>query len=301
MTHERIFPDRWLRPPTDPFDLPAKWPYPLRPRKNPMGGKSVTIAAGFRFQGGAIICADSEMTHSQGLKYNQEKIEFIYNDHLSVTAAGAGDDTFIKMAFHRLGQQINNPSKPVTTFQQAEGVLEKIVLEIYNKNIRALPVTQQPAAGFSLLVAISVTGENDLHLLRVNDTAIKPFFAFDSIGTGEFLAKYVAKDLHDPTMPLSRAIILASYVVYSAKNNIPNCGGFTSIVSIEKAQVRFDWDREIAACESYFHSFDSSVKPLFLACADEETKEAEYRQQVEWFVQGLHRMRDQKKKFPDSE
>src|SRR6266567_3062795 len=80
-----------------PFDFKKKPPYPptpipVRRRKN------VTVAAAFNWQNGEIICADSEMTHAEALKYNQEKIDFTYNDKVSLTLAGAGDDDFIRMA-----------------------------------------------------------------------------------------------------------------------------------------------------------------------------------------------------------
>ena len=257
----------------------------------------MTIAAGFHCREGAVICADSEMTHADALKYNEEKIRFCYNDDVNMVLTGAGDDDFIRMAFNRVTDRITSRVKPINEFTQVEKILEEVVVGIYKKNIGALPPTQQFDTGLSLLAAITIKGAQKPKIIKVSDTALTYVYGFDCIGTGGALAKYVYKGLHEPTMSLNQAITLASYVVYAAKKNVPKCGGYTSIALAQQTGVRFDWEPQIAACEDYFHSFDTSVKPLFLACADELISEAEYQRQVECFVLALRQMREDKKEL----
>jgi 20S proteasome alpha/beta subunit len=289
-------PERFLLP-RKPFDFRRRPPYPPLP-KRVVRGRKVTIAAAFPFREGAVICADSEMTHGDALKDHQEKVHFCYNDAVTVTLAGAGDDEYIKAAFHKIAAQINPSEKAPGRVSDVEAILERVATGIYKKSVAALPPEQRFGAGFDLLVAVTAEDSRRPRLFKVG-TAVAPLYGFDAIGTGGPLAKYASEGLHEPTLSLSRAIILASYAVYVAKGHAPKVGGHTSIAVVTENGAAFDWDREIYATEASFDSFDSKIKPLFLACADEQTSESEYRQQVELFVQELGRMREHKKRFPE--
>jgi len=185
----------------------------------------------------------------------------------------------------------------IKTFQQVQEVMGGVIQKIYKKSIGALPQEQRLDSGFTLLAAVGIGGET--RLFRIGDTRVEPVYGFACAGIGAYLATYVAEGLYSPDMPLSRAIILASYIVYVAKEHVPGCGKTTSIITLSKSQATFDWDQEIYACEGYFHSFDSSIKSLFLTCADTETPDASFDQRVEEFVQSLQRMREHKKRYPD--
>ena len=59
----------------EPFDFRRKPPYPHRPPKPiPPRRKPVTIAAGFKFNGGILLCADTEQTHGGVLKVSGSKL-----------------------------------------------------------------------------------------------------------------------------------------------------------------------------------------------------------------------------------
>jgi len=280
-----------------PFDTRRIRPYPRKPKKR-LERSKVTIAAGLTYRDGVILCADSEMTLGDSLKYRQEKVAFATGGKLETVLTGAGDEGFMKMAWSRILEQLAAKAEGINRDSDVEKTIDEVVGRIYKRNIGALPREDQYGSGFTLLAAWCIDGLAPC-LFKVADTRLQPIIGFTCTGMGEPLAKYASEGLYDPSMTLPQALALAAYVIYVAKEYVPKCGGFTSIVVLDRTGIRFDWDREIYALESYFHSFNSSVKPLFLATADESLADADFQRQADQFLQSLQRMREHKKHYPD--
>ncbi len=282
-----------VRKPKSPFDFRHKPPYPARKHRPPRR-KQVTIAAGFHYKDGVVICADSEMTHPQALKIGEEKIQFFPGRQACMVMTGAGDRDFIRMAFEKVVRKLQASPANIDN-DDVQAAIEDTVVELYERHIAALP----PAInfdGFSLLAAVSSSGPS-IRLIKTTDTAVSSSLSFESIGTGAILGKYLADTMYEPDMPQNQAVTLASYIVYVAKNYISGCGGKTSIVTFDAKEIQNDWDREVYALENYFDSFSREIRPLFLTCPDEQASDQDFENKLAKFAESLRRMRKDKKNF----
>src|SRR5271170_6684014 len=89
--------------PVQPLPNPSLKPY-IRP--NDRRNKVMTIAAGFKCSDGIVLCADSQMTASDGTKYNAPKIFSYSENQVDAVFAFAGSEVFSKMCIERLAKRI---------------------------------------------------------------------------------------------------------------------------------------------------------------------------------------------------
>src|SRR5271169_2920996 len=91
------------------LDSKPKPPYPLKPATKPKGGpaKAMTAIAGFRCKDGIVLCADSELTHPDGVKTQVEKIRAYGNKQSGVCGAiaWAGIEDYARIILDNVSDQ----------------------------------------------------------------------------------------------------------------------------------------------------------------------------------------------------
>ncbi len=202
-----------------------------RPKKAP-----VTIAAGFRYRDGILLCADREITEGAS-KFSQCKIfgeQISPAVSLGFTFAGAVD--YAEMAIQEITAAVK--SSHLTGHAEIWGAIKDVVHDIYVDSIGGLVESQQAGAGFSLLVA--VWAEGGLKLYGTEDTALREVSQFRCIGIGKELAKYVLeRDFVQGSdqMPLQTVEVIALRILEHAKQSVSHCGKETDVLILDSGGV----------------------------------------------------------------
>jgi 20S proteasome alpha/beta subunit len=151
----------------------------------------MTIAAGFKYRDGILLCADREITEGAS-KYSRSKVfgEQIGPDvSLGFSFSGAMD--YAVMAIQGIIAVVK--SSHLTSHAQIWLVIKDTIHEIYSDSIGRLPEYQQENFQFSLLIAIWAEGQQKLY--TAENTAITEEFQYRCIGIGKDLAKYLVTAL----------------------------------------------------------------------------------------------------------
>ena len=183
----------------------------------------MTIAAGFKYRDGILLCADREITEGAS-KYSRSKVfgEQIGPDvSLGFSFSGAMD--YAVMAIQGIIAVVK--SSHLTSHAQIWLAIKDTIHEIYSDSIGRLPEYQQENFHFSLLLA--VYAEGTVKLFTSENTAITEESQYRCIGIGRELAKYLVGAIGcegSDRMPLQNAEIVSLRILDHVKENVPGCG-----------------------------------------------------------------------------
>lgn len=209
----------------NPPQRPRK-PFPPRrpaPYSNPLRKKPMTIAAGFKYKDGILLCADREITEGAS-KYSCSKVfgEQIGPD-VSLGFSFSGAMNYAVMAIQGIIAVVK--SSHLTSHAQIWLAIKDTIHEIYSDSIGRLPEYQQETFQFSLLIA--VYAEGTVKLFTSENTAIIEENQYRCIGIGKDLAKYLVTSIGcegSDRMPLHTAELVSLRVLDNVKENVPGCG-----------------------------------------------------------------------------
>jgi len=239
----------------------------------------MTIAAGFSYEGGVLLCADTLYTGA--MKVHQSKIvPFEHNGGFAAFAL-AGHEGYAKLAIQACQRSVRKSQR--ATSEDVRQAAEDALVSVYSKHIDARPVHEQYESQIALLVAS--WGENDgLHLYASRKTAVIETQTFECIGSGEYLAHYIVSPVYEsgPSAQLMRgdwklgkrdAIVLAIKAMAAVKTHDPSCGGRSEMLAISSDGSRtpigyHHLDREIQQAESIVAEFNEAFNQLLFSIAD---------------------------------
>lgn len=206
--------------------LPPRKPFPPRrpaPYSGSLRNKPMTIAAGFKYRDGILLCADREITEGAS-KYSRSKIfgEQIGPD-VSLGFSFSGAMNYAVMAIQGIITVVK--SSHLTSHAQIWLAIKDTIHEIYSDSIGRLPEYQQETFQFSLLIAVWAEGQRKLY--TAENTAITEESDYRCIGIGRDLAKYLITSIGckgSDRMPLHSAELVALRILDHVKGNVPGCG-----------------------------------------------------------------------------
>jgi len=253
---EALTPLRPLRP----FDITHRPPYPLKPSER---RRKVTIAAGFMCQDGILLCADTELTYTDILKYEGSKVRTFQDSETALAITGAGDWEYLRMAFDKVVDRIETSDRSMPAI---EGAFEHAVLDIYGRHIPLCP--REPKPGFDLLLGVRSDG-GKLALFKSSDTAIAKISSFDLVGMGALLGRSAVETLYTPDITVRKCALLAFHLLRLAKKHVPSVGGHSDIASIPMdGEIQTDYGIDITVLEQALVDFHEALRPVALAFAD---------------------------------
>jgi len=236
-------------------------PKPRRPMPTPkrpverQKRKSVTIAAGFKFKDGILLCADREITEGIS-KFSEVKVfgeQVGSNVSLAFTLAGAMD--YAEMAIQEIIAVVK--SSHLTTHAAIWGTIRDKVHDIYSESIGILPEMQRAESQFNLLVAVWAEGSHKLYVTE--NTAIKEVPSFRCIGIGRELAKYML--IRDGVYGTEQASLgmaepVALRLLNHVKESVSGCGKETDVLIVGSDGVltrkdQNDYEFELKLVELY--------------------------------------------------
>jgi 20S proteasome alpha/beta subunit len=179
----------------------------------------MTIAAGFVYDDGVLLCADSQFTVGYS-KADGMKLGRFNASWGTVMAAIAGNVDFATSAF----QKCERESESKDAKENPLEALEEILKEFYRYHVFGHPKYSEGEYDYSLLLAIRIKGER-AKLYRTQETALREIKAFDCAGSGEDSARDLLRFLYGTGKRRDYAIALAAYVLKHVKEHIQYCGG----------------------------------------------------------------------------
>ena len=270
-----------------PFDFHRQPTYPSRPQRLNRR-KSVTMAAGFCCSDGVVLCAETQLTHPEGLKENQSKLRK-FEDGLVVAMTGAGTWDYMEMAFEKITDDLRrNGTQDLEGLQDA---VESNILNIYNNHIAAYPY--EPKPGFSLIFGTWTNGKPTI--IKSSDTAVSRSDSFVCFGTGAVLGKYVADLFYSKDISIHRGAILAAYMVWVAKGHVDGCSGRSEIMVVKRdGEASDSYEFDPVAMEADFTRFDAAIRSLRFSCRDWETSDEEFKIELQKFNKAVKAIRDER-------
>jgi 20S proteasome alpha/beta subunit len=182
----------------------------------------VTIALGFVYDAGVLLCADSQFTVGS-VKMDGMKLGRVDGDWGTVVATFAGNVDFATAAFQRFECEVAEFSDdPVV-------VLEKTLAKFYRTHVFHHPNYDSGDYDYQILLAIKIRTEPETRLYVATDTVMRQTGAFCCIGAGEETASPMLRYLCSPERHEPDAIALASYVLSTVKRGVESCGGISVI------------------------------------------------------------------------
>lgn len=252
--------------------------------------RKLTIATGFRCSDGVLLCADTEHTLGDQLKFSSSKISVIDAKGLMVAIAGAGDAAFIRMAFEKAVDRV----LACDEIESIKGAIEETILDIHDKHIRLYPGEQKPY--FDLLVAAWTEKERRATLLRTSSTAIVDGGLYECIGMETGLAHYLIDKLYRAGISTKYAAFLAVNVLQQTKKYTPYCGGASHIMILDNdGHLAMETTGDVVDREQYFHDYDSVTRDILFECADLDLADDEFKKRLSLHIDGLIALRKQQK------
>jgi hypothetical protein len=195
----------------------------------------VTIAAGFRFNGGVILCADTQETieelHSKTWtpKLIVQPTNKIYRDSpddLVIAIAGAGDGPFID----KLTELIWEASRDAKSIDEACRKIQHSIKSTHKEYGEIFQPGYMPHA--ELVYGVKMQGKSKL--FRSNGPVVNELREYGSIGVGRYMADFLASRSHQRYLPGTQAVILAAYVLFQCKEYVDGCGGDSNIAVLQE-------------------------------------------------------------------
>ena len=256
----------------------------------------VTIIAGFKCQGGLVVCADTQETFGSA-KRNVPKLEFykgptcsedyqtMINHDLALVICGAGDGPFVDKIASRAWDALRG----VADIWEASEAVESMIKETYREFGQIYQVGECPRA--ELIYGITIRGQSRLF------QAIGPLVNerdYASSGIGYYLADFLTSRMRGEAWLTTRqTVILAAYILFQAKEHVEGCGGESHIAVLRESESSGKVDfRLIQHITEYLKSADQCTGEMLLAAADFSIDNSETASRISLLVDQLQFMRD---------
>lgn len=228
----------------------------------------MTIAAGFNFDSGVLLCADTKMT-GPGTLFESKLFPKWYDSGARSIFAISGNISFAKMAVRKCERAIDKMANP--SLNKMEDDIESTILRVHKQHVYPHPDRGILGIGpeFSLLIALW-SPVDGLRTYFTNQSSIDTFDVYRCVGSGEYLGDYIIKPRYEfSTHDIKRAVSVACAALTAIKSYDPNCGGNSQFMSLSKAgQFTEMRSYDISHIEEFSESFYSDAEKLYSELAD---------------------------------
>jgi hypothetical protein len=251
----------------------------------------VTIAAGYVFNGGVILCADTQETvglsKTKRPKLVIEPRELEGKDSpedLMLAMAGAGDGPYID----KLVERVWKKAKAAQGFEEACALVETSIQETYEYYLGLFHPGQMPYSD----VVYGVKMEGRSKLFRATGPIVNETPDYCSVGNGYYLAEFITDRVYRKRISGPQAIILAAYVLFQCKEHVDGCGGESHIAGLYNAGASGrikHWDVHLISSQA--ERVDLMISELLLTASDFTVGEVEFSEVLQFIVDELKQLR----------
>jgi hypothetical protein len=232
----------------------------------------VTIIAGFRCQGGVVLCSDTQET-SGDAKRNVTKLQCfqgpvvgqdghgMVNADLALAICGAGYGPFID----KITSQAWDAVRHVSDIWEASERVESMIKETYQEFGQIYQTGACPQV--NLIYGITKGGDSRL-FQAIGPVVNETYYASD--GIGYYLANFLTTRMRgDGWLTIRQTIILAAYILFQTKEHVEGCGGDSHIAVLRESESSGMVDfRLIQHLTEYLKSADHYTGEMLLTAAD---------------------------------
>jgi len=253
----------------------------------------VTIAAGFKFRDGVLLCADSEHV---GYEHTVHDAKIFSVDCAAGKACFtfAGNPAFAKAAIYKCKQRLRS-IQPSAQNPPIFEIISKTLEKEYHRQVLSVPTYANDSSyAYRLLVAIW-SPQEPLTLYVTEGPSIWPASDHECIGVGEPLSLFLVQPLLvDPAyLSLERTVTVATYMLYKVKGFVPACGGMSQLLGIfddgSYGEVRW-W--EIMQMEDAFKALDSVFSLIVSSTTDSQATDTDFQAAIETVTADMRSIRE---------
>lgn len=255
----------------------------------------MTVAAGFTFDSGVLVCADTQFT-SPSVKFNATKITHascsgLKRKEIQSIFAMSGTDGHMQTAVaaceRAIADELVDRDPHELGFDAVKDCLEKALVDVYEKHFfRHKHYGYVGGPDVSLIIGV-LPPDSQAHLYWTQETTVNEIEEYKFVGSGADIARYVTEPLliRNRDMTLDEVILLATHALRTAKASDPHTGGisqFSALYDKGNRQNRIE-KFDISNTEAYSKTFESIVRDLFYASADWDAENSGARF-ASWFA-----------------
>lgn len=252
----------------------------------------MTIVAGFRFNGGVILCADTQETIDNYSKTWTPKLvvkptPWYARDsanELMVAFGGAGDGPFTDKVIERAWRDV----KTADSFDEACSEIEKSIKNTHKEYRNLFQPGFLPQV--ELVYGVKMHGKSTLFkavgpLVKESDYA--------AAGVGQHLANFLTSHLHQRYLPARQAFILATYVLYQCIEHVDGCGGDRHIAALnETGNSRMVDPANINLVVNQLEEVRDAISILLLNAPDISIRPEDFEKDLAAVVEKIRFMRE---------
>lgn len=236
------------------------------PKKRLSGRReAVTIAIGFRFDEGALFCADSK--HVGGVNIYEPKVfTKEHNAELKSVFAFSGVTNTAKMAVQRCQKALD--ILQAADWQSVEDRLDRVLTNIQKKYIWPDPMHNYSGGPDFILLFGIWTKTDGLKTCIFSGNGFSEFDTYYPVGTGADLARYILAPRYRKNPSLDDVFLLASLTLEQIKRNDPNCGGASQCAILKTdGTLTEKQEFDISQAEEFSLEFHEASSQLYLQLA----------------------------------
>lgn len=266
---------------------------PIIPKRLPKRG-TVTIAIGFRYDYGALVCSDSLYTDGY-LKRMGKKVfrAEIGEDRLVFALAGAVP--YAKMTVERAVRAIGNMRAEQRTKAGMRSAVEGVLCDTFETHVFKHPHFGQGvnSPDFQLVVA-AWSHLDGLDFYSSFETATTDIEDFEPLGCGQDVASLALKRIfRHRNLSLDDATSVAVYALHEAKEHGSYCGGANQFAFLnESGEMGSKLGLDLSGREELTTAVSQVFRRLCLVAADRRTTDDEIQKELQTIALTIRAARD---------
>jgi hypothetical protein len=263
-----------------------------------VGRETVTIAAGFRFDNGALLCADTKYVGAMAL-YNPKLFPKAYNSGAASIFAVVGNSAFSRMAVDKCEAALAQLSDPSQSKMAA--VIESVLLKVHKQHVFPHPDRNLEGGPDFWLILALFSPIDKVSTYYTTQTALVPFDLYHCSGSGEYLGHYLIKPRYQTPGLLSRAVTVACTALTRIKSYDANCGGNSQFILLDNDGYIGEMRQfNIASTERFSEYFHELSEHLYEEISDVNLTEEEVAKKFSTFKKVALHYRDKHVKEEDA-
>lgn len=198
----------------------------------------MTIAAGFFYRGGLLLCTDTQATGSFKM-HGSKLLPQDYDDGTITIFATVGNIPYARMGVQLAELAIQDMKS--RTANAIHRLLEEQVYSLHLKHLYAHPSWNLDAnLRVSYLIGVWAAADRQLAFFKTDDTAVERLHGYECLGSGSPLAHYLIRpryerrpSVHVPHVHNEDEVRKLAYeALEEVKSHDPYCGGDTQWFTI---------------------------------------------------------------------
>lgn len=256
----------------------------------------MTIAAGFRFSDGLLLCADTQLTITQYAKLSGSKIvpiDFASNGGSKAVFAITGTTQYAHMAIEHCRRALAAQKPSEMSSADMAIAIEDALEGFCQDHLFKHPAFDRGELAVQMLIGVWSHLDNNLTLLSSRENGVMIVRDYECLGVGQYLAHYLIPTMfRHSSMGLVDTVNVALHVMRETKSYVDSCGGGSELILLRKdgtfSPVGF---RNIESGETMSATFQEAMRRLFVVAADMDTTEEQLQGEFQMAINAIQGQR----------